>query len=50
MGASERGGGGGEKNEGNFHEEYGRKGTNHEPNNLKLQKKKQAITKTKNQR
>ena len=33
---------------GNFDEEYWRKGTIHEPNNLKL--KKQAMTNTSNQR
>mgnify|MGYP003571756219 CR=1 FL=1 len=37
-------GGGGEKNKGNFDEENWLKGTNHEPNNLKLQTTK---TKTK---
>ena len=40
----------GGKTKGNFDEEFWRKGTNHEPNNLKLQTnkkktKKQAITK-----
>ena len=34
------GGGGGSKNEGNFDEEYWRKATNHEPNDLKFQTKK----------
>ena len=33
-------GGGGVWNEGNFDEEYGRKGANHEPHNLKPQTKK----------
>ena len=34
----------GRENEGNFDEEYWRKGTNHEPNNLKLQTNKKQKT------